>query len=357
MTVEEQFIQDEQYKNERKQVEKILSLLTSRQKEIIYYRFIQEMSMEEICTLMDLNYQSAQNLIQRSLKKIRSSMGDINLFLFLLFAMQIKYFFEKNYFLVSIKVSLTALISKKVICMHKNYIGYKADQLLNDDRFVQWLLSPTAEEDLFWDELKQKDKELAEEIDIARSFIGHLRRDIKHPDFSSIDEIVLWNRINTENRKDKLQKKTISVIKTLVGVAAVVFLCLFVVQEYYFSDKDVDYQAILNTTEPIFNSTGEIELVLSGNKKIAIQEKESQVEYNHKGEINVNSQKVATEIEEKDNTKIFNQLIVPYGRRSSLTFSDGTKIWVNSGSKVIYPVSFEKKNGVRYMWKVRSIWM
>lgn len=88
LTVEEQFIQDEQYKNERKQVEKILSLLTSRQKEIIYYRFIQEMSMEEICTLMDLNYQSAQNLIQRSLKKIRSSMGDINLFLFLLFAMR-----------------------------------------------------------------------------------------------------------------------------------------------------------------------------------------------------------------------------------------------------------------------------
>ena len=88
LTVEEQFIQDEQYKNERKQVEKILSLLTSRQKEIIYYRFIQEMSMEEICTLMDLNYQSAQNLIQRSLKKIRSSVGDINLFLFLLFAMR-----------------------------------------------------------------------------------------------------------------------------------------------------------------------------------------------------------------------------------------------------------------------------
>ena len=95
LTVEEQFIQDEQYKNERKQVEKILSLLTSRQKEIIYYRFIQEMSMEEICTLMDLNYQSAQNLIQRSLKKIRRSMGDINLFLFLLFAMRYNIFLKK----------------------------------------------------------------------------------------------------------------------------------------------------------------------------------------------------------------------------------------------------------------------
>ena len=35
--------------------------------------------------------------------------------------------------------------------------------------------------------------------------------------------------------------------------------------------------------------------------------------------------------------------------RSSLTFSDGTKIWVNSGSKVIYPVSFEKKKREIYV--------
>ena len=84
LTVEDQFIRQEQYKDERRQVERILSLLTSRQREIIYYRFIQEMSMDEICTLMNLNYQSAQNLIQRSLKKIRSSVGDMRLLLLFL---------------------------------------------------------------------------------------------------------------------------------------------------------------------------------------------------------------------------------------------------------------------------------
>lgn len=81
LTVEEQYIQNEHYANESKKVEKLLSLLSSRQKEIIYYRFIQGMSMEEICKLMDLNYQSAQNLIQRSLKKMRTSSVDMTLFL------------------------------------------------------------------------------------------------------------------------------------------------------------------------------------------------------------------------------------------------------------------------------------
>ena len=73
MSVEDQFIEDESLYNETHQVQKMLSVLTPRQKEIMYYRFVQELPMEDICRLMDLNYQSAQNLIQRSLKKIREA--------------------------------------------------------------------------------------------------------------------------------------------------------------------------------------------------------------------------------------------------------------------------------------------
>lgn len=60
--------------NELKQrVRKVLSLLTDRQREIIYYRYIEELSIEEIAILMNMNYQSVQNTIQRSLKRIRAS--------------------------------------------------------------------------------------------------------------------------------------------------------------------------------------------------------------------------------------------------------------------------------------------
>jgi len=70
-TVEEQFIDNESRMNRQNLIEKILLALTPRQKEIIYYRYIQELDLNEICALMNLNYQSAQNLIQRSIKKIR----------------------------------------------------------------------------------------------------------------------------------------------------------------------------------------------------------------------------------------------------------------------------------------------
>ena len=84
-TVEEEFVNNEQYNNQQKKIKEILSILTPRQKEIIYYRFIQEMSMEEICILMDINYQSAQNLIQRSLKKIKQNYCSTGLFLLQLY--------------------------------------------------------------------------------------------------------------------------------------------------------------------------------------------------------------------------------------------------------------------------------
>lgn len=92
MSVEDQFIEDESLHNETHQVQKMLSVLTPRQKEIMYYRFVQELPMEDICRLMDLNYQSAQNLIQRSLKKIREACGD--LFLILCFIYPGKFFID-----------------------------------------------------------------------------------------------------------------------------------------------------------------------------------------------------------------------------------------------------------------------
>lgn len=59
----------------------VLDLLTDRQREIIYYRYIEELSIEEIAALTEMNYQSVQNSIQRSLKKIRDSLLLIIIFL------------------------------------------------------------------------------------------------------------------------------------------------------------------------------------------------------------------------------------------------------------------------------------
>ena len=57
----------------RKVILQLMNQLTDRQREVIYHRFIEELSMEEIGVLMQMNTQSVQNLIQRSLRKMRES--------------------------------------------------------------------------------------------------------------------------------------------------------------------------------------------------------------------------------------------------------------------------------------------
>ncbi len=83
-TVEDEFLSTEASKLQKEEVENILSILTPRQREIMYYRFVEEMDFDQICKIMDLNYNSAHNLIQRALKKVRDNYDSILFYLFIL---------------------------------------------------------------------------------------------------------------------------------------------------------------------------------------------------------------------------------------------------------------------------------
>jgi len=52
-------------------IAKYKSVLTKRQQEIIHYRFVDELTIDEISKLSGINYQSVANTLQRSVKKIR----------------------------------------------------------------------------------------------------------------------------------------------------------------------------------------------------------------------------------------------------------------------------------------------
>ena len=45
---------------------------------------------------------------------------------------------------------------------------------------------------------------------------------------------------------------------------------------------------------------------------------------------------------EKEESVTIHQLIIPKGKRSVLTLSDGSKLWANAGSRVVYPSEFGK---------------
>lgn len=72
-TIEDQLITNELEQERKDKMNLVLQSLTPRQKEVIYYRYVKGMRIDDICKLMDMNYQSVQNLIQRSIKKVRNT--------------------------------------------------------------------------------------------------------------------------------------------------------------------------------------------------------------------------------------------------------------------------------------------
>jgi len=72
LSEEERIITQESDIDLQNTITKYKSTLTKRQQEIIHYRFVDELSIEEIATLLNINYQSVANIIQRSIKKIKN---------------------------------------------------------------------------------------------------------------------------------------------------------------------------------------------------------------------------------------------------------------------------------------------
>ena len=85
------------------------------------------------------------------------------------------------------------------------------------------------------------------------------------------------------------------------------------------------------------DSSNDIQLILSEGRKLVMDGKESRLYYKEGGKIAISSGK--TQLDEENETG-YNQLIVPSGKRSFITFSDGTRVAVNANTRIVYPSEF-----------------
>lgn len=64
---------EEFYDDKLKLLEKAMGELSDRQREAIYLRYVSGLSYEELSEVLQLNYQSARNLIHRGMEKLRKN--------------------------------------------------------------------------------------------------------------------------------------------------------------------------------------------------------------------------------------------------------------------------------------------
>ncbi len=70
--VEDNYLAEEKRMLEGKQVAYLMDQLSPRQREALTLYYIEEKNYEDICEIMQMNYQSVRNLMHRGLTKLRS---------------------------------------------------------------------------------------------------------------------------------------------------------------------------------------------------------------------------------------------------------------------------------------------
>ncbi|MCI1640810.1 MAG: FecR domain-containing protein [Bacteroidales bacterium] len=133
-------------------------------------------------------------------------------------------------------------------------------------------------------------------------------------------------------------------ITEIAASIAIIAATYFIFHIQSLSPKHTDILAFAHQTEPVTNNSNEVKLIVSKNKTVTFHTQSPALKYGNQI-IRVNNEQIISE----DKTSKYNQLFVPYGKRSTITLNDGTKVWVNAGTKLIYPTNFSKEKREIYI--------
>ncbi len=99
---------------------------------------------------------------------------------------------------------------------------------------------------------------------------------------------------------------------------------------------------------PAVSGEADTRLVISGDE-VKIDSEESKIDYSVGGNaIKIDASEQVTQAVD-DRKPVINAVIVPYGKRTRVTLSDQSVVWLNSGSRLVFPAKFGKQKREVYL--------
>ncbi|SHG00726.1 FecR family protein [Mariniphaga anaerophila] len=215
------------------------------------------------------------------------------------------------------------------------------DQIIDNPLFFKWVFNPSEELDSYWRFYMEKNPEYVNAIIDLKEQLGkyckYQKEEIAEPQKEAL-KMRIVHMLNTVDRKrsrtrffrNAMRYAAISLMFFAIGGGLV----------YYYMERNLPQVIIDNAT--VTPPVEQPVLILGNRGQVSLNQGESQLEYSVDGNIRVNNEKT---IEGSDNNSVpeINTLVTPYGSRTAIKLSDGSKVWLNAGSKLIYPSRFVDK--------------
>lgn len=202
---------------------------------------------------------------------------------------------------------------------------------LCDDLFVYWRIHPTKELDAFWESYLKENEEFRDPFNQAVEAFEIIRS--KQGTFQISEASAL------QKLKEKIEKRKRIKWRRIYASSAAVLLLTLISTLFIFNEGS-------KKTEPGISSIGEV----AGNNNIQLFTGNDVLEIDNNSTLNLSEKKNSaviknplTQREVGLNDNRVNTLIVPYGKRSTLILADGSKVHLNSGTKMEFPGTFSEK--------------
>ncbi len=216
-----------------------------------------------------------------------------------------------------------------------NFLKY-----FEDEKFVQWVYNPDQEGTDFWNEWFLTHPEDRKNAELAQLILLQLKskeeKENKNEAAAIYSEIV--KKLSKSGRQISWRRLILPF--TRYAAVALLFLSLGVFLTYTITKKQ---NFRFEPSVAAVQGNAESQLILSDGRKIVLNTKESSIEYGKTGKIVINQKDTIDSHSQSPETDM-NQLIIPFGKNSSILLPDGTVAHLNAGSRLMYPSDFSGKN-------------
>lgn len=218
----------------------------------------------------------------------------------------------------------------------------KNRKFLLDEDFIKWRIFRTEKQDAQWKQFRQNNPDVEEQLNEAIEQFNALQmnRTFLRKEDKDAMLYVLIKKIKAENPGQ---------FRIRIWLSSVAIIVFAVLLALFFTQNRKKGETITEKGDFLIGQMLPAEkiYILSGEEKIDIENK-SNITLTQRAKIEIiDSSKTRKELALAPVT--IHKMVVPFGKRSTLTLSDGTKIWLNSGTEVNFPSTFTGNK--------REIWM
>ena len=211
---------------------------------------------------------------------------------------------------------------------------------IENKNFIHWVFEPDEEMEAWWSRFENDHPEEKRNLWLARNVLLKFRTTNKK--LSEDEKIILFSRVLRQIEEKQRKGKSRRLITGLLKYAAVALVFFSIGALIFYKQNQFDPQFLAQKlSEPVPESVAR--LIRANGQHIVLKENKSILHYNSNGKLIVNNDTIKSEISKLAMKSAMNQLIIPYGKTSEIFLSDGTKVFINAGSRLVYPENFTGK--------------